>query len=134
MTLHKSIGTLHYERTAGSFKLIVSVDPGIYLFYRSLIPKYHTAYPQRYAPHISVVRKEVPQDPSAWGKHEGEQVEFLYDPDIQRDARYWWMNVFSTQLEEIRKELGLPVTSPYTLPPSGFEKCFHMTLGNRKIT
>jgi hypothetical protein len=28
--------------------------------------------------------------------------------------------------------LGLPVSSEYTLPPEGFVKCFHMTIGNFK--
>jgi len=128
MTLHESHGILHY----GDRKLIVSVDPQLALFYRSLIPKYKNVAGQRYAPHISVVRNEVPPNMNLWGKYEGERILFLYDPIIQNDTLYYWLNVFSVRLEVIRVELGLPVTSPYTKPPDGFLKCFHTTLGNCK--
>lgn len=126
--LFESIGTLHY----GDNKLVVQVDPGISLFYRSLIPKWHRINLQRYPPHISVVRKETSPRMELWGKYEGERIRFFYDIDVQNDSRYWWLNIFCVRLEEIRRELGLPVSSPYTLPPVGFEKCFHMTIGNTK--
>jgi len=126
--LYQSTGPLHYE---GS-KLIVAVDPHIALFYRSLIPKYHGVTGQRYAPHISVVRKENPCIMEVWGKHEGEMVDFFYDPIIDNDDRYWWLNVYSHRLEEIRIELGLPNINMYKTPASGFRKIFHMTLGNTK--
>ena len=130
--LYRSVGTLHYEILGNSYKLTVEVDKGIALFYRAMIPKYYRVVPQKYPPHISVVRKEIPVNMDMWGKHEGEKVEFFYDPDLQCDHQYWWINVFSVRLEEIRKELGLPVSSPYTLPPTGFDKCFHSTIGNQK--
>ena len=128
MTLIESKGTLHYEDR----KLVCMVDPQLARFYKSLIPKYYNVAGQRYPPHISVVRKEVPPLMHLWGAREGQRVSFLYDPDIQNDAVYWWLNVFSSQLEAIRTELGLPLSSPYTRPPSGFLKCFHTTLGNQK--
>lgn len=133
MTLHKSIGVLKYsyDKEYG-YKLIVSVDPGIALFYRWLIPFWKVANPQRYPAHISLVRKEVPKNLDAWGKHEGRKVKFLYSPDIQYDKNYWWLNVWSKELDEIRSELGLPVDSPYTRPPDGFLRCYHITIANKK--
>ena len=130
--LHRATGILKYENNDDFYKLIVEVDPNLALFYRSLIPKYKGVTGQRYPPHISVVRKEIPPNLALWGKYEESPVDFVYDSDIQNDDKYWWLNAFSTRLEEIRVELGLPVTSPFTRPPSGFLKCFHITLGNTK--
>ena len=81
---------------------------------------------------ISLVRKEIPKNLDAWGKYEGKKIEFKYSPDIQCDERYWWLNVYSKTLENIREELGLPVGSRYTRPPDGHEHVFHVTIANRK--
>lgn len=132
--LFKSSGPLRYSTdNKGLPKLIVEVDPGISGFYRSLIPKWHKVNSQMYAPHISVVRKEpVIPNRNKWEAYEGYEVDFLYSNYIYNGQVYWWLNAFSKKLEEIRLELGLPVSSPYTLPPEGFDKCFHLTLGNSK--
>jgi hypothetical protein len=133
MSLYWSKGTLVYGAdNNGLSKLNVLVDPGIVSLYRALIPPYYTANPQMYAPHISVVRKETPPNMEFWGKYEGEVVEYAYSPEIHRGTVYWWLNAFCVRLEEIRTELGLPVSSQYTMPPEGFVKCFHITLGNSK--
>lgn len=140
---HQSKGTLHYSIAKvksledpkvwiDSYRLAVLIDPGISLFYRSLIPKYYNVKPQMHDPHISVVRYENPPNMDFWGVYEGEMIKFLYDPIIQNDVTYWWLNVFCKRLEEIRLELGLPVSSPFTRPPDGFDKVFHTTIGNCK--
>lgn len=130
--LFTSRGPLIYSTdNAGLPKLNVVVDPGIMSFYRALIPKYCEARAQMYPAHISVVRKERP-NMSLWGKYENEEIEFSYSNIIHRGTVYWWLNAFSTRLEEIRRELGLPVSSEYTRPPDGWIKCFHITLGNSK--
>lgn len=128
MNLFTSFGILHYEDK----KVVALGDQQLSDYYRSLIPKYYYVYPQKYQAHISVVRKEAPTNMALWGKHEGEKVEFRYEPYLYNDERYWWINCFCVRLEEIRRELGLPVSSSYTRPPSGFEKCFHLTVGNTK--
>ncbi len=128
INLFKSEGILHY----GSTKLIVKVDPGIAYFYRSLIPKSIYIDPQKYKPHISVVRNETPANMENWGKYENQKIEFSYGNQIYNGQVYWWINAFSTQLEEIRIELGLSISEYYTQPPDGFNKCFHITLGNCK--
>jgi len=53
-------GTLVYSRYRGDFKLIVEVDPGIAVFYRTLIPKSVSIQSPKYTPHITVIRKETP--------------------------------------------------------------------------
>jgi len=133
MLLHKSKGTLRYSHTGDAgFKLVLEVDPGIASFCRSMMPKYITLNPQRYAPHISVVRHEHSVNMEYWGKYEGQQVEFEYTNYVHNGRVYWWINAFSTRLEEIRAELGLTVHDKYTQPPDGYTKCFHITLGNTK--
>lgn len=126
--LFRSFGKLHY----GDDKLIVATDPELYRYYFSLTPKYERLNPQRYAAHISVVRNEVPPKMEFWGKYKDEEIEFLYDPFVFNGTVYYWINTFSSRLEEIRVELGLPVSSEFTRPPGGFFKCFHMTIGNTK--
>ena len=133
MILHKSVGVLRYSYTKEyGYKLIVSVDPGISMFYRWLIPAWFIKRPQRYPAHISLVRKEIPKKLDVWGKHEGRKIEFQYSPDIQCDKNYWWLNVYCKELEDIRIELGLPVGSKYTRPPDGHEHIFHISIANRK--
>ena len=85
-----------------------------------------------YPAHVSVVRKEVPPNLEAWGKYENKEVEFYYSPLIHSGTMYYWINVFSVDLEKIRQELGLRVDAPFYQPPEGFAKTFHMTLGNIK--
>lgn len=130
-TLHTSIGTLHYS-VGHSHSLRVNIDQGIMLYYRALIPKSISTNKPMYEAHISVVRKETPVHLDHWEKYEGHEVEFQYEPIVRFGEVYCWLNCFSVRLEEIRVELGLAVHSLYTLPPEGFKKCFHSTIGNFK--
>jgi len=129
MILNSSIGKLIYSDNP--YKLIVSVESDIGDFYRSLIPKYLDVRKPMHAPHISTVRNETPNNLSVWGKYEGQDVEFQYDSFIYNDDVYYWINCFSSTLEEIRQELGLPTTSQFTRSPDGKHK-FHITIGNIK--
>lgn len=131
--LFESTGYLRYsiEPDVGH-KLVLEADPAIGAYYRSLVPKYVNLAPQRYPTHISIVRHETPPNLEAWAKYDGQPVTFFYDNDIKNGKVYYWLNAFSVRLEEIRRELGLPVHSEYTVPPTGFIKCFHLTLGNTK--
>jgi hypothetical protein len=132
-TIFKSQGILRYSNYNEEFKLILEVDQGIVLFYRSLIPKYISINKQKYDPHISVVRKEIPINKNFWGLYEGKEIEFEYSNQIYHGKVYWWLNAFSKELENIRTELGLPVSSEFTRPPSEkYIKCFHITIGNMK--
>lgn len=131
--MYQSSGPLRYFRGPhGGYKLIVEVDQGIVDYYRRLMPWWLRPKPQMYPAHISVVRKETPPTISAWGKYEGEVVEFVYTNEVYSGTVYYWLNVFSVRLEEIRLELGLSLEERYTQPPAGFKKTWHITLGNQK--
>lgn len=127
-----SSGKLKYSIDNSGYKLNVLVDPGIVDYYLALMPKYISLRRQMYPPHVSVVRKETPPNLSFWGKYEGENVDFAYTNIVYSGKVYYWLNVFSHRLEEIRLELGLPVSTLYTRPPETFIKVFHITLGNCK--
>ena len=131
MSLYESIGTLRYS---GKARLVVEVDQEIGNYYRTLIPKYLNPQRPRWPTHITVVReeKESPLRPEFWGKYEGELVTFLYDPTVHTGKIYFWLLAYCTRLEDIRKELGLPLVSKYTMPPDGFQKAFHITIANVK--
>jgi len=129
--LYESKGILRYS-IVPLIKLTVDVDQGILDYYRAMLPKAVRLNLQRYNAHISVVRKEIPPNMDVWGKHEGQEVDFQYENVVYNGAVYYWLNAFSKRLEEIRIELGLLVDSPFTRPPDGLAKTFHMTLGNTK--
>jgi hypothetical protein len=129
--MYKSMGIFSYS-VPPLLSLRVAIDPEITRYYRSFVPKWIVSNRQMYAPHISVVRKETPPLMGHWGKYEGHEVEFEYENIVRFGEVYLWLNCFSVRLEEVRIELGLPVHSPYTLPPEGFNHCYHTTIGNFK--
>ncbi len=126
MTKCTSIGILRYT----SEKLYVEVDPGIAEFYRALIPKYYKVNRTRYDPHISVIREEITNN--KWGLYNGTHITFEYDSFIHNNGGvYWWLNVQSEILNNLRLELGLPIWSKLSRPPDGSDN-FHITIGNTK--
>lgn len=130
MELYKSTGVLRYSQTG--LNLRVDIDQAIVEYYRALVPKWIPLNRQAFRAHISVVRHEDVPNMELWRRHEGERIEFHYIPYVHHGKVYYWLNAFCTRLEEIRLELGLPVSSQYTLPPEGWVKCFHITIGNLK--
>ena len=121
----KSSGALRY---GPGIRAIVEVDQGIANYYRSLIPKYHYVQPQMYAAHITIVRtgKETPKNMASWGKYEGEEIPFVYENQIHTDGNYWYLNVQSDRIGDIREELGLPRFR------FGDRNYYHITIGNVK--
>lgn len=115
-------GRLRVEPT----KIYVEVDPDIVALSRSLIPQARRPNPQRYAPHITVVRNErfgtLPEEKDVW---------FTYDPEVRAGETYWWLRCWSLDLTALRLSLGLPVSSEWSRPPDN-EDCFHITVGNTK--
>ena len=132
--IYQSTGTLRYMIDNSGRKMFLRVAQDLVNYYRSLMPKYIQIQPQAYPAHISAIRKEyiAPDKLHLWGKYEGEEIEFSYDNYIHNGTVYYWLNCFCTRLEKIRVEFGLPISSQYTRPPSGFDKVFHVTIGNRK--
>lgn len=132
--LYLSTGTFHYF-SEGGYRLVLEVNQELANYYYALIPKWKNARRPRWAAHVTVVRqeKETPVHLEHWGKYEEEQVPFFYSPVIHSGKVYYWLNIFCVRLEEVRRELGLPVRSEYTMPPSPlFTKCFHCTIANNK--
>jgi 2'-5' RNA ligase len=112
-------------------KVIIDIDADIVNYYRSLIPKSITLNTQKYKPHISVVRKEL-FCPDKVKKYDGQLIEFQYSHVIRNDNTYYWLDVFSLTLEQIRTDLGLVNQSLYIIPPKEYKHTFHITLGNKK--
>ena len=56
-----------------------------------------------------------------WRKYDGQVVKFEYDGCIKSDGSYFWAEVKSEKLEEIRRELGLASTPKWP---------FHLTIGS----
>lgn len=74
-------------------------------------------------PHISITRGindliEVPKEErrALWGKYEGEEIEFTYEPDLRftgdttgdRPAVHWFLVVNAPKLKQIREEFDIP--------------------------
>jgi len=123
----KACGVLKYGE---NYKLYVDIDLDFSRYYLKLL-KGIDVKPQRYSTHISVIRNEVPINLQYWNKYDNKTIWFLYDPDVKTNDVYFWMDVYSPELNSIRKELGLKETSEFSRPPSG-EECFHITIGNLK--
>lgn len=118
----KSVGVLNYSIIGSKYyRLVVDVDPEITELARALIPSYIHLNKPKYSPHITVTRYETPQNLQIWEAYSGASIYFEYDPNVKNDETYWWLDVYSTKLCEIRAELGL---SP--------KNRFHMTIGNTK--
>ena len=73
-----SVGRLRVTRD----KLWVDVDPGIVQVCRALIPPPSRPQPQRYPPHITVVRNEAFVLPPGFAEHD---IDFAYDPIVVND-------------------------------------------------
>jgi hypothetical protein len=146
--LYPSSGILHYfhgpdEEGQDSYKLTLTVDPGIVKFYRSLIPKSIKHNQPLHDPHISIIRKEIPPDLTAWERYEGEEVEFFYSPIIcplpgTEESVYLWLNAYCLRLEAIRDELGFNLQPPHPShsvypPPPPYTRKWHITIANKKV-
>lgn len=59
--------------------------------------------------HISVIRGERPPKEELWEKYklENKEVTIFYDPNIRTNGDHWWMRVHSSDLLDVREELGL---------------------------
>ncbi len=63
----------------------------------------------RHGAHVTVIsgKWERVTGKEAWGKHEGKQVTFLYSSKVQDQGNYFWVEVWSLSLNQLREELGL---------------------------
>lgn len=128
--MYEGTGVVKY---GPGLRVIAQIDQGISDFYFSLIPKYYNAKPQAYRAHITIVRlrKETPTL-DAWGLHEGRLIRYQYDPVINMGDKYFWLNVFSEEIGDIRVALGLLRYRDDSAWGGKKHASYHITLGNRK--
>ena len=127
--MYSAHGLINY---GPGIRVIATIDQGISDFYRNLIPKYYQVQPQKYSAHITIVRtdKESPKKLEFWNKYQGEKLSFEYSPKIHFDGSYWYLNVWSQQIGDIREELGLPRFRFQEM--SSKDGCYHISIGNSK--
>jgi hypothetical protein len=128
-----------YKSTAIIFTyptwIVAHVDSEISRYYYSLIPKYIDRQPQMYPPHITIVRHgKEKANTSNFGRFANKKIRYYYDPTIYEGNIYFWLNAYSTDIEQIRVELGLTNRRfNSTIPQWPFNQTFHITLGNKKL-
>jgi len=111
-------------------RVVAWIDDQIARYYFSLIPKAKYPMRQMYPPHITVVRShpiEIVENREPWGKYEGREITFRYDGLVQFRFPYFYLDAWSEEIGEIRKELGLEPYRP------GFDR-YHITIANIKYT
>lgn len=130
MSWFKTTGIVKYDDCG---KVIVVVDNDIANYYRKLIPKYYYVKPQRFSAHITVVRHlyETNLLMVNWKKHEGESIDLEYNNYIEHDGVYFFLNVRSKDIGEIRQGLGLSVLRKNSFGEN-ISDYYHITIGNVK--
>jgi hypothetical protein len=136
--IRKAEGTLRYsvKREGGeqNWWIVLDCDPVLGDYYRHLylLANHRCEKLQRpfWGAHITVSRNEEPcgDFKCRWMKYEGEKVEFTYVPGVKdnyspdRYRSFFWLDVKSPRLMEVRQELGL-----------GAPSCgFHLTIGSQE--
>ena len=127
-------GTLYYSpKMHGDHKsekwwLIVQADLEIGRYYRKLYHYFRyraeVLMPPAWREHVTVIRNEEPPNETAWEKYAGEMVEFEVLPVPDNNGDYFWLEVVSPRLLDIREELGLPRPPLYDL---------HLSFGHRRV-
>jgi hypothetical protein len=116
------------RRDGGSTRwwLIIDCDPELGRFLRHLytMASYWTRTVRApvWGTHISVIRGEEPPNGAAWGRLQGAEVEFEYEPLVRVTDGYLWAVVACPAALGHREELGL---TREPRPP------LHLTIGNR---
>lgn len=140
MKLLNGSGILIYDPPRPGMKsktdwwIVVNTDNEICRYYRWWVWKRYMIELNQpsWGAHISVLRGGKPQDDKLhlWKKHHGKIVTFQYSPYIRQTDRnidgfnyFWFIDVWSEQLNNIREELGFPIlfdNKPIT---------YHITIG-----
>lgn len=139
--MFKITGTLQYDPPRDGLKnqpgrkqrtdwwAVVHIPRDITRYYRWLTAKNIPGL-KLYAPawdaHVSVIRGERPSQNkiNLWKKYEGERIDMWYDTDIQcsdikghgvTSGKFWFVEVVSPRLAEIRQEFGFPTNWKFHL-------------------
>ena len=112
--------------------MILNVDDEVHRYYRFLyhMENFRLDKIQRVKQaHVTIIRDETVPNKHLWWNYHGEKVTVGYIPGAvckllelshRRPIMYYWLNVVSERLEQIREELGLPRNS---------DGIYHTTLG-----
>ncbi len=108
----------------GKWWLILACDNEIGRYYRETLYRFNPAAGKLQRPawesHISVIRGEEPTHLELWGSFDGREIEFQYNPALQTNGEYYWLDVECEALGDIREALGLSRNSEFNL---------HLTVG-----
>ena len=107
------------------------VDDGVAKYYRALLPQACYIRPPMRPAHVSIVRLfETVPDRSKWSKYKGQSIVVEYEPGVQTNGIYYWLDCWSDEIGFIRRSLGLGTFREN----DGFSSfnCYHITIGNVK--
>lgn len=129
MILLQGKGKLIYDPPRPGFKKlkdnwsILTVNPELTRYYRwwMKFEKHVDLCEPSWGSHISVTRSpKLPKDKQAlWKKYQGEIVDYEYSniikkaKDSKNPGHFYFIEVWSKRLDEIRNELGLPYHPKY---------------------
>lgn len=106
--------TIHYDPRLGKkydpWWVIASCDNEIANYYRWHIERRFgiTLLKPAFDAHVSIVIGEQPTNIELWGKHQNLEIDFSYTNKIYTNGEFWWLNVQSPAMLELRDQLGLP--------------------------
>lgn len=142
MQLLKGTGVLIYDPHRPGMKsktdwwIVVNTDSEICRYYRWWVYRRYMLELQQpsWGAHVSVLRggKPEPDKMHLWKKYQGEKIDFEYSYNVRhsgdttggdRPDVFWFVDVWSNRLNEIRDELG------FTLEFAGKPIKYHITVG-----
>lgn len=142
MQLLKGTGVLVYDPHRPGMKsktdwwIVVNTDSEICRYYRWWVYRRYMLELQKpsWGAHVSVLRggKPAADKMHLWKKHQGEKIEFVYEPVVYHSGDtprgdhpdvFWYVDVWSERLNEIRAELG------FTNEFQGKPIKYHLTVG-----
>jgi hypothetical protein len=91
-------------------------------YYSSLVPKYKRVKLPKYPAHITIVREFERPNRELWGLKL--YLNFRYLPLVMEDEVYYYINVYSSDISDVREMFGL---SRFRV-----RNCYHITIGNKK--
>ena len=123
--MHTSTGILHYDPGKGQkhydpWWALLLCDDELALYYAWQLKRHgvpvHPNDKGLWGTHVSVLKGDVPLNQAAWGKYQDFEVEFHYNHLIRYDnGKHAWIDVYSDDLSEIRRELGFDAKPWYHL-------------------
>ena len=125
----KSQGIIRYDpqrrgRSKEPWWIILECDKDLAAYQRCLASKLGIdLYAPNWGSHVSINRGVEPVHKKMWGKHEGEIIEFQYDPNCDTNGNHWWLHVYCDFFATLRDELGLPKEAH-----TKWQR-FHLTIG-----